>query len=118
NDVGWLRDDIAGEEYGVRDLVEIGESLFRVAGLVDRDGKRGEARFLLRLFLGSVFVETIGAQPRAIGELGGGLGGRQFRAVDLVDFHLRRAFAGAVELRHDATAGVLPGSCVERRRLA
>ena len=42
---------------------------------IDRNGQPRERRLLLGLFLGAVFVEAVGAQPRAEGQLCRGVGG-------------------------------------------
>jgi len=77
----------------------------------DHDLLQGRLVFLL--FLGAVFVETIGPQTGAQGDGGGGLRGRQGRAFQPVQSDSDDGVAGGGQLSDHGTAQRLGGQSVE-----
>ena len=80
--------------------------LLGLAGRGGRDRDRGQRGFLLGLLLGAVFVETVGAERRAVGQAGSSLGGLYRRAVAEVDRKGRLALAGRVQMRGKRAAEI------------
>ena len=80
--------------------------------------ERLQARLVLRLLLGAIFVETIGAQPGAEGEVGRNIVGGELGALDLVDEDRGLGLPGARKVRLDASAHGLRDRRIELPGLA
>ena len=118
DDIGRLGDEIAGQRHALGDLLQGIEGLLRRGVILQHEGEALQRRLLLGLLARPVFVEAIGAQPGALGQMGRHLAGADLCAGDLVHRHATSMLAGGIEGGGDPPADGQQGRGIEGIGLA